>query len=139
MTAVSSKEEEKDENVKKAGAEYAKKVVTNMFETSKIGDNAYLFPKFDMKEIKLGKVLGKGGFGTVSEVKGFVIVDGGGATTTKKKKGSLSKGSTGGGSSRSIGGASEGSLTSDPVGMFNKFTERPLFFTKDKSASKNIS
>ena len=115
MTAVPSEEEKKDENVKKAGAEYAKKVVTNMFETSKIADNAYLFPKFDMEEIKLGKVLGKGGFGTVSEVKGFVID--GGATTTKKK-GSLSKGSTGGGSSRSIGGASEGSLTSDPVGMF---------------------
>ena len=88
------------EKLKKAGAEFANKTVTKMFEKSKVADNSYMFPKFDMNEIKLGKVLGKGGFGTVSEIKGFLIDGGDNAAGIKK-----------GSSSRSL--LSE---ASDPVG-----------------------
>ena len=70
--------EEDAAKVKKAGAEYAKKTLDKMFENSKVADNSFMFPKFDMNDIKLGKVLGKGGFGTVSEVKGFLMDDGNG-------------------------------------------------------------
>eukprot|EP00339_Tiarina_fusa_P014104 CAMPEP_0117026072 /NCGR_PEP_ID=MMETSP0472-20121206/19193_1 /TAXON_ID=693140 ORGANISM="Tiarina fusus, Strain LIS" /NCGR_SAMPLE_ID=MMETSP0472 /ASSEMBLY_ACC=CAM_ASM_000603 /LENGTH=419 /DNA_ID=CAMNT_0004732957 /DNA_START=74 /DNA_END=1333 /DNA_ORIENTATION=- len=66
MTAPSSKE-----SLRKAGKTYAEKTIKKTFENSKVLDNAINFPTFSKQEITLGKVLGKGGFGTVYEVRGF--------------------------------------------------------------------
>jgi serine/threonine protein kinase len=66
MTAPPSKD-----NLRKAGKSYAEKTINKTFEKSKILDNADDFPQFSKEEITLGKVLGKGGFGTVYEVRGF--------------------------------------------------------------------
>jgi serine/threonine protein kinase len=49
--------------------------IEKVFEHSNIKDNSANFPQFDLEEITLGKVLGKGGFGTVYEVRGFTIKD----------------------------------------------------------------
>jgi serine/threonine protein kinase len=62
---------EKNERLRKAGAEYAEKQIAKTFEKSRIVDNACNYPKFSKEELTLGKVLGKGGFGTVYEVRGF--------------------------------------------------------------------
>jgi serine/threonine protein kinase len=42
---------------------------------SSITDQSSTFPSFTRQELTLGKVLGKGGFGTVSEVRAFAVVD----------------------------------------------------------------
>jgi serine/threonine protein kinase len=52
-------------------AEWARKLYTDSFEGSSIVDNSANYPQFDLSELTLGKVLGKGGFGTVSEVRVF--------------------------------------------------------------------
>lgn len=73
MTAPSnpsSKTQDK-EKLRKAGAEYAEKAILKTFANSKIFDNSSDFPKFSKGELTLGKILGKGGFGTVWEVRGF--------------------------------------------------------------------
>ena len=54
-----------------AGKKYAEKTINQTFAKSKILDNAKTFPDFSTNEVTLGKVLGKGGFGTVYEVRGF--------------------------------------------------------------------
>ncbi|CAJ1951850.1 unnamed protein product [Cylindrotheca closterium] len=66
MAAVQDKEK-----VRKAGAEFAAKQIEKLFKKSKIVDSSDIFPKFSKEEIKLGKVLGKGGFGTVYECLSF--------------------------------------------------------------------
>lgn len=67
MTAPPNKQGLRD-----AGKQYAEKQIKTTFEASRIDDNTDQFPKFEKKEVALGKVLGKGGFGTVYEVRGFV-------------------------------------------------------------------
>jgi serine/threonine protein kinase len=59
------------DNLRKAGKDYAAKIIKKTFEKSQIIDNAANFPKFSKSELSLGKILGKGGFGTVYEVRGF--------------------------------------------------------------------
>lgn len=59
------------ERRKEAGKKHAEKSVTATFSDSTIDDNTKGFPKFTKSEVTLGKVLGKGGFGTVYEVRGF--------------------------------------------------------------------
>jgi serine/threonine protein kinase len=58
-------------------ARYAERAVKKAFDGSTISDNAAEYPKFKLSEMKLGKVLGKGGFGTVYEVRAFTAEDGG--------------------------------------------------------------
>jgi hypothetical protein len=60
-----------DEALRRRSIEYARKDVIKKFTNSTIEDNSGSYPTFDLSELKLGKVLGKGGFGTVSEVKHF--------------------------------------------------------------------
>uniref|UniRef100_A0A6U9X5P4 Protein kinase domain-containing protein n=2 Tax=Pseudo-nitzschia australis TaxID=44445 RepID=A0A6U9X5P4_9STRA len=62
-----------DSFVKQRGREWAKVTYDENFIESSIADNSDDFPKFDKQQLKLGKVLGKGAFGTVYEVKGVQI------------------------------------------------------------------
>ena len=55
------------------GQEYARKTYVDCFKESSIADNIDGFPKFDKNQLKLGKILGKGAFGTVYEVRGVKI------------------------------------------------------------------
>lgn len=59
------------ERIKSRGKTYAEKTVNKTYAKSNIKDCSGDFPKFSKQELKLGKVLGKGGFGTVYEVRGF--------------------------------------------------------------------
>ena len=63
--------ESSKEALRAAGREFAKKTIAKTFANSAILDNTESFPKFSKYELTLGKVLGKGGFGTVYEVRGF--------------------------------------------------------------------
>lgn len=63
------------ESIREAGKAYAKKTVDQLFAESTIQDHAGTYPKFEPTELSLGKVLGKGGFGTVSEVRSFQVTD----------------------------------------------------------------
>jgi serine/threonine protein kinase len=60
-----------NEALRNAGKDFARKEINTAFAKSKIVDNSTNFPKFSKDEFSLGKILGKGGFGTVYEVKGF--------------------------------------------------------------------
>jgi len=72
MTApMKSSQEASKEALRTAGKEYAKKQITKNFEVSELCDNTSHFPQFQKNELNLGKVLGKGGFGTVFEVTSF--------------------------------------------------------------------
>jgi hypothetical protein len=51
-------------------AQYARK-----FAKSHVKDQTGSFPKFDKSELGIGKLLGKGGFGTVMEINNFNIAD----------------------------------------------------------------
>ncbi len=59
------------ENVKANGMLYAKRKYEEYFAESSIADNVSNFPTFGKSNLTLGKVLGKGGFGTVYEVQGI--------------------------------------------------------------------
>lgn len=74
--------------LREKSADYAKKVVEKAFAESSISDNAGSFPKFSFSELTIGKVLGKGGFGTVSEVRAFAHE---GASSNKGSQRSLSR------------------------------------------------
>ncbi|CAJ1951852.1 unnamed protein product [Cylindrotheca closterium] len=85
------------EKVRKAGAAFASKEIDKMFAKSKIVDSSDTFPQFLKEEIKLGKVLGKGGFGTVYECLSFDAKtksrkQGGGLTTMSAVRNSFSLG-----------------------------------------------
>jgi serine/threonine protein kinase len=59
------------EALRKAGKDYARKQIKMIFADSNAEDLSEAFPRFSLSECELGKILGKGGFGTVSEVRGF--------------------------------------------------------------------
>ena len=67
MTAPLSK----DDKLRQAGAKHARKKVEETFQGSAIKDKSSEFPRFDKADLKMGKMLGKGGFGTVYEIRGF--------------------------------------------------------------------
>jgi serine/threonine protein kinase len=72
MTAASTdKKSTENERQKQAGTKFAENHVAKTFKESRIEDHSNTFPKFSKEEVILGKVLGKGGFGTVFEVRGF--------------------------------------------------------------------
>ena len=62
--------------LRQKSVEYARRNVEQTFQHSRIKDTAVTYPKFDYQELTLGKVLGKGGFGTVSEVRAFRVTPG---------------------------------------------------------------
>jgi serine/threonine protein kinase len=57
-----------------AALQYARKAIHQLFDNSHIEDRTLDFPVFTTAEVVLGKVLGKGGFGTVSEVIQFKLL-----------------------------------------------------------------
>mmetsp|Transcript_21800 Transcript_21800/g.31296 ORF Transcript_21800/g.31296 Transcript_21800/m.31296 type:complete len:404 (+) Transcript_21800:29-1240(+) len=61
--------------LRNAGGKYACKMVEKMFLDSAVEDRSDTFPKFALDELQLGKLLGKGGFGTVKEIRSFHIHD----------------------------------------------------------------
>jgi len=72
----------------------AQRIFRKAFEGSDLPDQTPDCPKFQWNELQLGKVLGKGGFGTVSEVRGFVAATaptGTSATTTTTPTTSISR------------------------------------------------
>ena len=73
---AAKKKAEADEKVKEHGKIFAAKKVSELFMESNVEDKSSTYPQFKRKEINLGKVLGKGGFGTVYEVRGFIIDNG---------------------------------------------------------------
>jgi hypothetical protein len=73
-----TKAEQKEEDaavLRRKCCSYARKQVAKLFdETSGDGsDHRTEFPCFEWSELVVGKVLGKGGFGTVREIKGFQL------------------------------------------------------------------
>lgn len=60
-----------DASTRKAGGEYARRKSAELFKNSMTKDRSDTFPTFSMDELQLGKFLGKGGFGTVKEVRAF--------------------------------------------------------------------
>ena len=59
--------------LRRSSADYARKEVLKAFEKSTIEDCSGDYPKFDFSELTLGKVLGKGGYGTVWEIRAFKV------------------------------------------------------------------
>jgi len=59
--------------IREVGKQWAKDTYAEHFFESSIADNSGFFPGFGRDQLKLGKVLGKGGFGTVYEVRGVAI------------------------------------------------------------------
>jgi serine/threonine protein kinase len=55
------------------GKEQGRQAVAKVFANSNITNRVGEYPKFQITELKLGKLLGKGGFGSVFEVRAFVL------------------------------------------------------------------
>jgi serine/threonine protein kinase len=81
-----SMKQSKADAVNKASQDYAKKKVKEVFAKSTVKDNTDQLPKFAKEELVMGKLLGKGGFGTVLEIRGF-NVEGVSAKKAGSKKG----------------------------------------------------
>lgn len=64
-----------EDNASSDGLQYAKDKYAEYFEDSSVADNISTFPTFARSDLTLGKVLGKGGFGTVYEIRGVKIDD----------------------------------------------------------------
>jgi hypothetical protein len=61
------------EALRRSSEDYARKSIIKAFAESSIEDKSGSYPTFDYSDLKLGKILGKGGFGTVSEIRGFNV------------------------------------------------------------------
>lgn len=70
VTTIPGDTDEK-KRIRSASKVHAAKRIEYLFSDSNIKDNSSNFPKFDLNEVTLGKILGTGGFGTVYEVRGF--------------------------------------------------------------------
>jgi serine/threonine protein kinase len=69
--AAVPKDTEAKKKLRTAGKAYAEKSIDKTFADSKIEAKSGTFPQFKVSEVTLGKLLGKGGFGSVFEVRGF--------------------------------------------------------------------
>ena len=56
---------------KMAARQTAAEVFEEKMNESQIIDKSHKFPRFALEELRLGKKLGEGGFGTVTEIRGF--------------------------------------------------------------------
>jgi serine/threonine protein kinase len=65
------KDTEAKKKLRTAGKAFAEKQINKTFADSKLDDRSGTFPQFKVNEVTLGKILGKGGFGSVFEVRGF--------------------------------------------------------------------
>lgn len=73
-TTNMSVKKDKTAAIIKASQEFARKQVAKKFAlTSGVENNTDNFPKFEKSELVMGKLLGKGGFGTVVEIRGFKV------------------------------------------------------------------
>jgi len=61
----------KGKSIRQKAGTYAKEIVDKTFAGSSIQDFSAQLPKFEFTELAMGKTLGKGGFGTVEEVRAF--------------------------------------------------------------------
>jgi len=61
------------ESLRKHGSSFAQQKCDKLFANSQFEDHSNDFPKFKFEELEIGKFLGKGGFGTVKEVRAFKI------------------------------------------------------------------
>jgi len=73
MTAAAAAPAVATSDVRQRCKEHALQKISDTFQGSKLTENAETFPQFAWDELNLGAVLGKGGFGTVSEIRGFKI------------------------------------------------------------------
>lgn len=62
------------EALRKARCDYARKQVVKIFVNSNVKDHTDVYPRFEISELGMGKVLGKGGFGVVNEIRSLKIV-----------------------------------------------------------------
>jgi serine/threonine protein kinase len=76
MTASGKSTKNSSQPSKEQVSKYVARAVKKVFDGSAIADNTAEYPKFQFDEMKLGKVLGKGGFGTVYEVRAFATDQG---------------------------------------------------------------
>jgi serine/threonine protein kinase len=79
---------QKQQSLAEKSKHHAREKIEKVFQGSSIADNVEEYPKFEKSELSLGKVLGKGGFGTVYEVRAFLIA---GAPPPPSKRSSKSK------------------------------------------------
>lgn len=56
-----------------ASVAFVRDAVAKGFERSTVSDNTSKFPTFDLQELALGRVLGRGGFSTVWEVRAILV------------------------------------------------------------------
>jgi serine/threonine protein kinase len=67
------------DELRSTACEYAQQVYKKEFEHSQIPDKSSDLPQFDTQEVLSGKMLGKGAFGMVHEIRGFRIQTGSGS------------------------------------------------------------
>lgn len=63
----------KEDPIITRGKEHGRAQITKLFANSRIANRIGEYPKYEKKELNLGKVLGKGGFGTVYEIRSFAL------------------------------------------------------------------
>jgi serine/threonine protein kinase len=73
-TTISPSASPDDDDPFRIAFQAAKTQYQQDYENSKIVDKSQRFPQFDVKEIHLGRFLGKGSFAQVLEVKGFALL-----------------------------------------------------------------
>lgn len=79
----------KEQASRKATEDWARKKVAKLFAKSNVEDRTSDFPAFEKKELGMGKLLGKGGFGTVMEIRSFTVTASAKSKAAKPKNGEV--------------------------------------------------